>query len=318
MSSWRRRLAAPTTAVLLGLAALTACSVAEGDGLTEESTAPDGVVPSPVTPGPATFGPAGPAGPASPGDGLSYVALGDSYAAAPGVPETDVAGGCFRSDSNYAHVLAEAADLTLVDVTCSGATSDDVIADQVPSLSPDTDLVTVGTGGNDLGLFIRVLTGCLTPPDGGSAAPDGSDISAGSRCAQVVREEIEPASAEIQAKMGAVLDAITAAAPDAEVYVVGYPALLPAQGTCPDVVPIAAADYPLVAGVTRALSESLREEAEARDLPFVDVLAASRGHDLCSDDPWVNGAELAADGTLPFHPLAVEQAAIATLIGDML
>ena len=37
-----------------------------------------------------------------------YVAMGDSYTAAPFVPLTDVAYGCFRSSNNYPKLVAEA------------------------------------------------------------------------------------------------------------------------------------------------------------------------------------------------------------------
>lgn len=259
--------------------------------------------------------------PEGPGpDDVQYVALGDSYASAPGVPETDNADGCFRSSSNYASVLAESADLYLTDATCSGADSDEIISQQVPLLSADTDIVTVGTGGNDFSLFIRVLQGCLTQPGGDSASDDDGDAGSDARptCSEIVATEVQPVAEQIQAKMGEVLDAVTEAAPDATVYVVGYPVVLPETGACPDLVPMAAEDYPLVAGVTRALSDGLRIEAEARDLPFVDVFAASQGHDVCADEPWVNGALVGDDGTAPFHPFAVEQAAVAALVEDML
>ena len=54
-------------------------------------------------------------------DPFIYVALGDSYTAAHGVPGTDWLDGCLRSDRNYPHLVAEALpEVTLVDVSCSG------------------------------------------------------------------------------------------------------------------------------------------------------------------------------------------------------
>ncbi len=241
-------------------------------------------------------------------DDVQYVALGDSYAAAPGVPETDQAGGCFRSDSNYAHVLAEEADLYLTDVTCSGATSDDVIDNQVASLSADTDLVTIGVGGNDFGLFSTILRSCLSFGDG--------ELT-GAPCTDALTTQIDEIGPGIEATIGAALDAVAAAAPAAEIFVIGYPALLPETGTCPDLAPFAPEDYPLLSTIIRGLSDALQGAAEDRGLSFVDVYTASIGHDVCSDEPWINGAELAPDGTIPFHPLAEEQAAVAALIGDM-
>ncbi len=240
---------------------------------------------------------------------LQYVALGDSYAAAPGVPPTDQAGGCFRSESNYASVLAENADLFLTDVTCSGATSDDVISKQVPALTADTDLVTIGIGGNDFGLFSTILRSCLSF--------GGTELT-GEACTDALNAQIDTIGSEVEASTGAALDAVIAAAPAAEVLVVGYPALLPETGTCPDIAPFADGDYPLLVTIIRSLSDALEAAAASRDLAFVDVYAASAGHDVCSDDPWINGASMASDGTIPFHPLAEEQAAVAALIGDML
>ena len=40
----------------------------------------------------------------------------------------------------------------------------------------------------------------------------------------------------------------------------------------------------------------------------------SAGHDICGDDPWINGRVTSADRALAYHPLAVEQQADADLI----
>ncbi len=249
------------------------------------------------------------ADPAPPGaDDVQYVALGDSYAAAPGVPTTDPAGGCFRSDHNYAHLLAESADFYLTDMTCSGATSQDVVERQVPALSAATDVVTIGIGGNDFGLFSTILESCISA---------GGTGEAGSPCSDALAAQLDGVAPGIADNIDTTLAAITAAAPNAEVFVVGYPALLPASGTCPDLVPFAAGDYPVLTTLIRGLSDVLETSADARGLPYVDVAAASAGHDVCSEDPWVNGKDFAPDGTIPFHPLAAEQAAIAALVEDM-
>ena len=243
---------------------------------------------------------------------LAYVALGDSYAAAPGVPETAGEDGCFRSSGNYAHLLAggvlDDGDVALTDVTCSGATTSDVLEKQVPSLDADTDLVTIGIGGNDYDLFTRLIRQCLVP---GEAAVEGTP------CSDESFGRVASAIPRIDVNVGSVLDAVVEAAPNAQVVVVGYPDLLPDAGTCPDRLPLAPADYPFVDSVISDLSASLRTQAEQRDLAYVDVFAASQGHDICSDEPWINGAEIAPDGTIPFHPFAAEQAAVAELVRDV-
>ena len=94
--------------------------------------------------------------------GPTYVALGDSYTAAPGVPTTEQESGCLRSSGNYPSLVAAALGRELVDVSCSGASTpslvegqrvgDGTAAPQLDALTPDTSLVTLGVGGNDLDL----------------------------------------------------------------------------------------------------------------------------------------------------------------------
>jgi lysophospholipase L1-like esterase len=241
-----------------------------------------------------------------------YVALGDSYAAAPGVPPADTApdaAACFRSAANYAHLLAEAEGLELVDATCSGATSADVLDEQLASVTPTTELVTVGIGGNDFDLFTQLIGSCI-----GAAQSDPT----GSPCTEAVSTDVTTTLPRIGENVGRVLDAVTAAAPEAQVVVVGYPTLLPPTGSCPDRVPLAAGDYPFVNEVTTGLSGQLRRAARQRGLTFVDLAGPSRGHDICSADPWVNGAATAPDGTIPFHPFSAEQEAAARLVARVL
>jgi hypothetical protein len=55
-----------------------------------------------------------------------YVAMGSSFAAGPSVPDLVVGQACFGSTGNYAHLVASDLALELVDVTCSGATIDNL------------------------------------------------------------------------------------------------------------------------------------------------------------------------------------------------
>ena len=95
---------------------------------------------------------------AAPGD--SYVALGDSATSGPLIPTPTGLLGCGRSDHNYPHLTAAALGLELTDVSCGGAAArhmtqaqsvefDGVNPPQFDALRTDTDLVSVGIGGND-------------------------------------------------------------------------------------------------------------------------------------------------------------------------
>jgi lysophospholipase L1-like esterase len=264
-----------------------------------------------------------PSGPVRPEpDPFVYVALGDSYTAAHGVPGTNWLDGCLRSDRNYPNLVAEALPAaTLVDVSCSGAATQHMINErsygtihhppQFDALSKDTDLVTVSIGYNDFRLFTTLFGRCAEmakrDPEGSPCQdrlirPNGYDflgkrvVIIGKRVAKVVR-------------------GIRERAPEARILVVSYPHLLPETGHCLNRVPLARGDYPYVRGINDAMSDAQRRAAGAVDgAEYVDVTAASIGHDVCSDDPWVAGIDPVETRAAAYHPFAVEQRAVADLI----
>ena len=64
------------------------------------------------------------------------------------------------------------------------------------------------------------------------------------------------------------------------------------------------------------MTEAVESAAEATDQTYVDVWSASQGHDICSDDPWVNGAVTDQKRAARYHPFAEEQRAVARLVLD--
>lgn len=244
-----------------------------------------------------------------------YVALGDSYTAAPMVPVTDVADGCFRSSGNYPSRVAQSLGAHLDDRSCSGAATAQLWRRQAPGVPPQlsavdarTDLVTLGIGGNDAGVFRRMLA-CADPAAHGEATtpcrlrmtrPDGRDRvldavrSARSSLLRAVRE-------------------IHRRAPHARVLLVGYPRLLTAGRTCAR-LPLAPGDYAYAERVNQALDQNLAYAARHAGATYVDVWSASRGHDICADRPWINGARTDQRRAAAFHPFAGEQQAVARLV----
>lgn len=67
-------------------------------------------------------------------DTTSYVALGDSMASGPLIPDITGPVACGRSTHNYAHELAASIGASLRDVTCSGAKSKHMTEKQSLSL----------------------------------------------------------------------------------------------------------------------------------------------------------------------------------------
>jgi lysophospholipase L1-like esterase len=297
--------------VLLVLAlVVTACSSTGGEPSGKQSGAGPRVVTSSVAPHASRF--------------HRYVAMGDSFSAGPLIPTTNLAGGCARSDHNYPSLVAKALRVpTFVDVTCSGARTynlthvqhtfgDARIPPQDRQLTPDTDLVTIGIGGNDLALFNSLVRMCtrLSPTD-----PTGSPCSR-----ELARRGIDLTVAErtIAANVTAALREIKRRAPNATVVLVGYLRLVPARGACGD-LPLALGDYAVGRRIGQALNRAQRDAARATGTKFVDMYAISRNHDICSSRPWVNGRVTDRLRALSYHPfesgMKADAAAVLRILG---
>jgi lysophospholipase L1-like esterase len=277
-----------------------------------------------------TGGSDSPAGPASAGvqpnptSTEKYVALGDSFTSGPLIPTTDVASGCFRSDHNYPALLAHELGITdFVDVSCSGATTGDLVGRQrtladarVPpqlrAVKPDATLVTVGIGGNDFELFTHLTQTCTqlraSDPTG---SPCRDAMEHGGR-------DLLGVTAEIGRNVERALERVSARAPEARVVLVGYPRIAPVSGGCPAKFPYADGDIAFGDQVQRALNDAMRRAAHRAGADFVDMYAASRGHDVCSAAPYVNGQRTLQNQAAAFHPFEREMQAVATRLAALL
>jgi len=246
-----------------------------------------------------------------------YVALGDSFTAAPYVPTTDLAKGCLRSNGNYPSLVADRLDVTeLVDVSCAAATTRDLrrpqrtyrtttVPPQLDALTPDTDLVTLGIGGNDFELFGTLLRTCTTQR---SAVPESSP------CTDVFARRglgLQARLDRIGGRVERALTEILRRAPQARVALVGYPRFAPTTGTCPLRFPLAESDYRTADRIARTLRDQMRQAAEDAGVGFVDMYRASRGHDVCSEEPWVNGQTTDQAAALAYHPFPAGMDAVA-------
>ena len=229
-----------------------------------------------------------------------YVALGDSYTSGPRIPrQTGTPAGCDRSDHNYPALVARhlgvpAADFH--DVSCSGATvialtapqktSNGTNPAQLSALSKRTRLVTLGIGGNDIG-FASTVTRCVTMGAMYRATGSGRLFSDDAPCE---KQYVDGGTDEVKQKLRATGRTLSAAlaeiarrAPKARVYVVGYPAILPAEGKgCGRELPLAPGDASYLHDKGEQLNTMLHEQAEAAGATYVDTYSPSVGHDACS------------------------------------
>lgn len=212
----------------------------------------------------------------------SYVSLGDSYTAGPLIlpPAAEAPLDCAQSGRDYPHLTAAALALSLRDVSCSAATTENVTTSaqypdqppQVDALSGSTEVVSIGIGGNDKGLFLDTLATCGAED---LIVPFGTPCkdTYGNRLA----EEIEADGPVV----GAALRQIHSLAPQARLFVVGYPDILPQSGNCWPTVPLTTGDTAYLNGVEQDLNAMLSKQAAANGAIYVDTFTQSIGHDAC-------------------------------------
>ncbi|MBY8880165.1 SGNH/GDSL hydrolase family protein [Actinacidiphila acidipaludis] len=247
---------------------------------------------------------------------VPYVALGDSYSAGSGILplDPDASPLCARSTADYPHVIAARTGAQLTDVTCGGAETKDFTGSQYPGVGPQIDalsgstkLVTMTIGGNDNNTFIDAILAC------GSAG--AATLGLGHPCASLYGSSFDDTidSSTYPALVGA-LAAVRAKAPNARVAILGYPWILPATAdpSCFAKMPIASGDVPYLRDLQTHLNSAVRRAAAATGATYVDLSAASEGHDACQavGTRWIEPV-LFGTNFVPVHPNAMGESQMA-------
>jgi GDSL-like Lipase/Acylhydrolase family len=252
----------------------------------------------------------------------TYTALGDSYASGPLIPNQSLNPlGCLRSDHNYAHLTAAALGLSLTDVSCSGATTADMTEaqnvepgpnpPQFNGLSSGTNVVSLTIGGNDID-FTEIIENCITYNP--FSTPCKSQYDSGGH------DQLAERIANTAPKVAAVLQGIHTRSPNARVFVVNYPDILPSGSGCWPTVPLSYGDVPYLHATEERLDSMLATEASLYGATLVNWYAASVGHDSCKSSS-VRWVEPLIPGELayPVHPnkagMAGGAAALEAAIG---
>jgi lysophospholipase L1-like esterase len=251
-----------------------------------------------------------------------YVALGDSYTAGPLIPlqrnDSKVPGGCLQSDHNYPHLVRPHLGLPqFEDASCSGARTDHMAnaqetdagtnAPQFDRLTVHTKVVTIGIGGNDIG-FSEIAITCGR---GGVEDPFGTPC----QDTYVVNghDTIADRIAVMGDKLAIVIQQIQIRSPEAKVFVLGYPSILPDTGPgCYALLPIAPRDVDYVRGIAKGLNAEIAAVAAEEHVVYVDTYTPSLGHDACQL-PTVRWVEpvVPVEPAAPVHPNARGEAGMA-------
>jgi len=246
-----------------------------------------------------------------------YVAMGSSFAAGAGIAPLKQAAPvrCGRSEASYATLLAKRLDLALEDVTCGGATTAHILGPwselppQIDAVTPETRLVTITIGGNDLGHVMNLMAA--------SCPPEGWTHQGRTMPCPPTRIPQAADYARLEGQLRAIVQAVRVRAPQARVVFVQYVRMVP-DAPCPALRLSGEG-----AMASRVTGEQLaRVTARAAAAEGAQVLAAdelSRAHTPCDAEPWSAGpVPLGPQAPTPWHPNAAGHAAIADALAEML
>jgi lysophospholipase L1-like esterase len=255
-----------------------------------------------------------------------YVALGDSYTSGPGLPaqlgphtNPPAPAACQRSSDNYPTIVAKSLGVAVDDVSCLGASTKDLDASQgsgipaqLSALGPSTSLVSLGIGGNDLG-FSSVVANCAAITPWGA-----TKVGWSCRSHYTVNgvDELVSLVHQVGDRVATLLTDVRSRAPQARVFVIGYPDIVPANGRgCWPMLPFSSPDLDYVRSIEVDLNDTLSSDASAAGDGFVNMATPSADHNACTSatSRWVEPI-VPPPGTFPLHPSAVGMAGMARVL----
>ncbi|MET8778486.1 SGNH/GDSL hydrolase family protein [Nocardia sp. NPDC004654] len=221
-----------------------------------------------------------------------------------------------------------------LDVTCSGATTANILDEpqrlpvgpvmppQIGAVTPDTELVTITVGGNDLGLIGGMIARSCGP--GLVGALPAVSFLASELCASVLGDSAEPTAADFERVQGSIADVVRAVqskAPNATILLVEYLPVVDRDATVCAKVPLSQSDAKAARGVYEGLVAASR--AAALETGATTVAAPNADdHHACAATPWTYGFNSPLDSDAPdvgliatiansYHPNTTGMSAIA-------
>ncbi|MEN7536276.1 SGNH/GDSL hydrolase family protein [Aurantiacibacter flavus] len=245
--------------------------------------------------------------------------MGSSFAAGagigpnkPGTPER-----CNRAVNNYPSLLAAHLNLALEDESCGGATSAHLLdawnelPAQLSAVRPDTRLVTITVGGNDLNYMGLLFSASCDPAVG--MAMGGETRS----CPDLPHRPSDADYAALETNLRQIVREIHDTAPAARVVFVQYVTLVPEE-LC-SATPISANAAEQARELAHRLAEVTASAARASGAEVLSVDTLSASHTVCDPRPFSRGFSPTASGPgAPWHPTAQGHTAIAEALAAML
>jgi lysophospholipase L1-like esterase len=238
-----------------------------------------------------------------------YVALGDSVAAGVGLMPDSDSSACDRTNAAYPYAVSFSQHFRLHNFACSGATIASGVAgpQEVNKLSVASQieqlygiahpkLITLTIGANDTG-WLQILTNCYRSVCGSPAE----------------RTAFTAQLSSVEANIVTTLATIKQHYPSTLTVLTGYYQLFPqTTATCADLTGIDSDEQAWAREMQTSINQMLLEAATQANARFSQ--ADFSGHELCSDDSWVQSIT----DKRAYHPTEAGQRAIAKSIENTL
>ncbi|MDQ3786224.1 MAG: SGNH/GDSL hydrolase family protein [Actinomycetota bacterium] len=247
--------------------------------------------------------------------------MGSSFAAGPGIGRRaqGSTAAARRSGENYAHLVAGTLGLDLVDVTHSGATTANVLAEpqggeppQLDALTGAERLVTITIGGNDIG-YVQGLMAASLP-----AFARGLPVLRDRLGPLLDRASIDDRLRVLDTAMRSVAGRVRDRAPKARVVFVEYLTVLP---DVPSVRtrPISRDLAAVCRYVADRLAAITADAACTEGCEVVHAAQASMAHHAWSARPWTTRLTVPLPGRpAPYHPNRDGMRAVAAMVATHL
>ena len=184
---------------------------------------------------------------------------------------------------------------------------------QFNALKPDTDLVTVTIGANDISIGDLWSSCARLGPTDPLGSPCQRQATAGG--VDLYAQRVAAAAP----KVAQVLDGIRQRSPRATVVLVDYLRVVPSTTGCYPDLSIARGDVSYMDTVQQQLTAMLAEQARKHSAAFVDSYTNAADHDACQPPgvKWAKGTAPTSSATA-MHPNATGMAAVTGLLLDKL
>jgi lysophospholipase L1-like esterase len=147
---------------------------------------------------------------------------------------------------------------------------------QVEAVTPDTKLVSILIGGNDIA-YVGDLFGFSCRTEGKSA------------CQVTSPTQLDERLDALPGKLDRVIDAVRTRAPAARIVMVGYLPAVPDDAAVCGALPLAPADAQRMHETTVRLTQVFDSTAARKHVDIVHAASIGKGHDACTAAPYITG-----------------------------